>query len=177
MITCSKCKEQKDTSCFSKNKSKYRGYNTYCKSCMSSYYQENFESISARKKEYAEENKDVLRAAYLKRLKENTNAGVAHALRTRINQAIRKNSKKGSAVRDLGCSIDFLVKYLESKFQDGMTWENRGIHTWHIDHIIPLSSFNLEDEEQFKKAVHYTNLQPLWAKDNLTKRNKIIKQD
>ena len=177
MRVCSKCKEEKELAQFSKNKSKKSGYNTYCKPCMAGYYQENFDSISVRKKKYAVENKDMLRAAYLKRLRENVNSGLAHTLRTRINSAIRRNTKSGSAVRDLGCSIDFLVKYLESKFQEGMTWENRGLYTWHIDHIIPLSSFNLEDREEFKKAVHYTNLQPMWAKDNLSKRNKIIKQD
>ena len=177
MITCSNCKEEKSILEFSKNKSKRAGHNSFCKPCMASYYQKNFDSISARKKEYSQENKDAIRAAYYNRLKENINFGLSHALRTRINMAIQRGSKKGSAVRDLGCSIDFLVKYLESKFEQGMTWENRGMYTWHIDHIVPLSSFNLEDREEFKKAVNYTNLQPLWAKDNLSKRNKIIKQD
>jgi hypothetical protein len=64
------------------------------------------------------------------------------------------------------------LKYLESKFQSGMTWENYGKNGWHIDHIRPLSSFNLIDDKQLKLACHYTNLQPLWAKDNLVKSNK-----
>ena len=70
---------------------------------------------------------------------------------------------------DLGCTIPELKQYLESKFQEGMTWENWGVHGWHIDHIIPLSSFDLTCREQFLKVCHYTNLQPLWAKDNLSK--------
>jgi hypothetical protein len=56
-----------------------------------------------------------------------------------------------------------------------MSWGNYG--QWHIDHIIPLSSFNLLEEQQFKIACHYTNLQPLWAKENLSKGNKIISKD
>lgn len=94
-------------------------------------------------------------------------------LRKRLNMAVRKNSKRGSAVKDLGCTIEELKIYLESKFQQGMTWENYGRSGWHIDHIIPLSSYDLSSREQLLKACHYTNLQPLWAKDNLTKSNKL----
>ena len=74
----------------------------------------------------------------------------------------------------------FLVEYLESKFQPGMTWKNygnpNGDHTncWHIDHIIPCASFDLSDPEQQVKCFHYTNLQPLWAKDNIRKKDKIL---
>lgn len=62
--------------------------------------------------------------------------------------------------------------YLESLFQPGMVWENYGNDGWHIDHVRPLSSFDLLDPVQFSQACHYTNLQPLWAKDNLSKGNK-----
>jgi hypothetical protein len=91
-------------------------------------------------------------------------------LRTRVSDALLgKKDKGGSAVRDLGCSIEELKAYIESKFMPGMTWENRGKKGWHIDHIIPLSAFNLSNEEQFRAACHYTNLQPLWAIDNIRK--------
>lgn len=80
--------------------------------------------------------------------------------------------KSGSAIRDLGCSMEELKVYLESKFQPGMSWDNYSFTGWHIDHIIPLSSFDLTDPEQFKQACHYTNLQPLWAEDNFKKSNK-----
>ena len=66
--------------------------------------------------------------------------------------------------------MNFLQCYLEGKFTEGMTWENHG--KWHIDHIKPCCSFNLEDEEEQKKCFHYTNLQPLWATDNLVKSGK-----
>ena len=94
-------------------------------------------------------------------------------LRRRLTHFIKGRSKNGSAVRDLGCSIEDLKKYLESKFQDGMSWDNYGFYGWHIDHIIPLSSFDLTNREELLKAVHYTNLQPLWAKDNLSKSDKM----
>ena len=82
--------------------------------------------------------------------------------------AIKKNQKSGSAVKDLGCTISELKNYLESKFSSGMTWENWGTE-WHIDHIVPLVSFSLENREQFLKACHYTNLQPLQINDHIEK--------
>lgn len=95
-------------------------------------------------------------------------------LRSRIGNALRGNKKPGSAVRDLGCSVEELKVYLESKFQPGMSWDNYGYRGWHIDHIKPLASFDLTDRQQFLQACHYTNLQPLWAKDNFAKSDKIL---
>ena len=69
-----------------------------------------------------------------------------------------------------GCSTDELVKHLEDQFKDGMTWDNYGRYGWHIDHIKPLSK--AEDMEDLIRRAHYTNLQPLWATDNLKKSNK-----
>jgi hypothetical protein len=92
-------------------------------------------------------------------------------LRNRLKQAIKNNFKIGSAIKNLGCSIEQLKSYLESKFLLGMSWDNYGVHGWHIDHIKPLSAFDLSDKKQMLEACHYTNLQPLWAKDNLSKND------
>ncbi len=70
----------------------------------------------------------------------------------------------------MGCSPELLKEYLEKQFVDGMCWDNR--NEWHIDHIIPLSL--AKTEEEIYKLCHYTNLQPLWAEDNLRKSNKIL---
>jgi hypothetical protein len=80
--------------------------------------------------------------------------------------------KNSSAVGDLGCSIQEFKLYLESKFQTGMTWDNYGRKGWHIDHIIPISRFDLLNAEQAKIACHYTNLQPMWWNENLKKGNR-----
>jgi hypothetical protein len=69
----------------------------------------------------------------------------------------------------IGCTPIELKNYLESKFTEGMTWNNRGYYGWHIDHIIPLC--NAPNQEQLYTLCHFTNLRPLWRKDNLTKRN------
>lgn len=71
----------------------------------------------------------------------------------------------------VGCSPEFLKEYLEKQFTEGMSWELMGHHI-HIDHITPLSSASTEEE--LYKLCHYTNLQPLWAQENLSKGNKII---
>lgn len=91
-----------------------------------------------------------------------------HNLSTRLWLTVSK--KLGKTVELVGCSYDDLVSHLESKFIDGMTWDNYG--KWHVDHIRPCSSFNLSNVEQQKECFHWTNLQPLWAKDNLSKGSR-----
>jgi hypothetical protein len=171
--TCSKCKLTKDVSNFSKNKSKKSGLNTYCKECMVAYRKDNANKLKKYFKEYGEANREKISARSLRRYQNNIQANLATTLRNRFNRAVKKEWKKGSAVRDLGCTITEFKIYLESKFQDGMSWENKGRGGWHIDHMIPLSAFDLTDREQVKEACHYTNLQPLWEVDNLIKGNNI----
>jgi len=102
------------------------------------------------------------------------NFKLAKNLRSRLYDAIKGNFKSGSAVRDLGCTVDELKIYLAKQFKEGMTWDNWSLEVWHVDHIIPLSVFNLEDRNQLLQAVHYSNLQPMWAHDNLVKHDKIL---
>lgn len=83
---------------------------------------------------------------------------------------IHNISKKNKTFDIIGCTPQFLKEHIETQFIEGMTWENR--NKWHIDHITPLSSAKTEDE--LYKLCHYTNLQPLWAEDNLKKSNKIL---
>jgi hypothetical protein len=94
-------------------------------------------------------------------------------IRQRLSCALRNNYKNSSALELTGCSMERLKKHLESLFEEGMTWENWNREGWHIDHIKPLSSFDLRKEEEQRKAMHYTNLQPLWAEENIKKGNKV----
>lgn len=86
----------------------------------------------------------------------------------RISEAVRLQGgiRELSCFDLLGCNVDEYKIYLESLFQHGMTWENHGIHGWHIDHIKDCFRFDLKDTEQQKECFHYTNTQPLWAKEN-----------
>jgi hypothetical protein len=157
------------------------------------YYIDNKEAISDRKKAHYEINKDAIletNKEYRKNNKESINANkreyeskrrkndpLFRLMRfqrdslTRIAKVI-KGEKKSTSAEYLGCSIIEFQNHIESKWQKGMSWSNNTIHGWHIDHIIPLSS--AKTEEDIIKLCHYTNLQPLWAEENLKKSNKIL---
>ena len=96
------------------------------------------------------------------------NVRMARNLRRRLHHALKGEYKAGSAVRDLGCSIDQLKRHLEEQFSLGMNWDNWGVGSgkWNIDHIKPLSSFNLSDNGCVVRACNYKNLRPLWSEDN-----------
>lgn len=190
MKKCPTCKETKLFSDFSKNKSKKDGFTSQCKACVSHHHKDTSSNIKEKQKEwrsknftkltnkhsnYYQQNKIKLNeynSSYKKnRISKDPKYKLTRLLRSRLNGAIKKGYKSGSAVKDLGCSIEFLKQYLESKFQPGMSWGNQG--DWHIDHIIPLSNFELTNKEELLKACNYTNLQPLWAIDNLKKGHRI----
>ena len=198
MKKCSKCKEIKNFEEFGKNKSRKDGFHHQCKSCQKKYYEENKEQVKKRQKKHREENKELIKERakkwrednkeYKKKYrKENRDAinkyfrerrdseplfKLTTNLRNRTSYIFKyKNIKKNSRTHEmLGIEWEELKVYIEDMFTDGMTWENYG--EWHIDHIYPLSK--AKDKKHLKELCHYTNLQPLWAKDNISKGNKIL---
>lgn len=120
---------------------------------------------------WEKDNQDRINAGRRHRWRSDRRYRLARLIRTRFGSVFRRYiagaKKTASAVKDLGCTLEQLCEHLESKFQPGMTWANYG--NWHIDHIRPLDSFDLTDPSQQKEAVNFKNLQPLWAKDNLSK--------
>jgi hypothetical protein len=142
------------------------------------YRDNNKDIIRFRKQIWYKNNKNKIRSSrndYIKfQRKNNLQLKIKDSLRARLRSALKHNTKSGSAVRDLGCTIEEFKTYLESKFQPGMNWDNWSRDGWHIDHIKPLASFDLTDRKQLLEACHYTNLQPLWAQDNLSKSDKIL---
>ncbi len=114
--------------------------------------------------------------AYIrKRYKTDLNYKLKKVLRARMNMALGHNWKAARTAELLGASIPEVWNHLEKQFQPGMTRKNHGL--WHIDHIKPCVTFDLSDPEQQKKCFHYTNLQPLWAFDNISKGKEIISGD
>lgn len=135
------------------------------------WYQANKSRHRDAARRWKKNNPDKVRVSYKKHLANNPLTRVARNLRRRLLDAFKSSRRTGSAIKLLGCTIPEFRTYLESKFQIGMSWDNYG--QWHIDHIKPLSLFDLTNKEQIAIACHYTNLQPLWAVDNIRKGNKV----
>jgi predicted nucleic acid-binding Zn ribbon protein len=129
------------------------------------------------KKRWNNTHKDYLNNYEKNKKKSNINYKIRKVLGSRLTNVIKRCNgvKSASSLKLLGCSIEDARQYLESKFQQGMTWNNHGFgdDKWHIDHIIPCDAFDLTKPEEQTKCFHYTNLQPLWQYDNLSKSNKI----
>ena len=135
---------------------------------------ENPEKIKAirSKPEFKEKRKKYLRNYKKERYANDPLFKLANALRNaswRITDAV-KQQKELRSLEYLGCTIEEFKTHIESLWLDGMTWENHG--DWHIDHKIPLDYF-VKNEDDPWKANHYSNLQPLWAEENLRKGNSI----
>lgn len=154
-----------------KSKELYAQNSNEIKERVKRYRENNKDAVNARKTKWNKENAERLAAYKLayekKRMAEDPNYRLARKLRKRLKQVLKGKGSK--AVEFLGCTVNEARLYLESLWQPGMTWENHSFRGWHIDHIKPLVSFDLTDEEQLKQACHYSNLQPLWMKDNLRK--------
>jgi hypothetical protein len=189
MKVCSKCGERKPATLeyFRKHQ---KGLRPNCISCDKQYHKMyrkvNREKISAQKKQQYEANKEAVRnrvRSYNKanrakksnyerryrrqRMKKDTTFKLVSHLRSRVWKAVSGYSRGDKTLDLIGCSVEFLKSHLEQQFERGMSWDNYG--EWHIDHIRPCASFDLGDPVQQKQCFHYTNLQPLWATENLTK--------
>ncbi len=174
--------------CNNQRSEKYRKNNPdKTKESSKNYRLKNLEQRKIKRKEYYLENRDIIRerekifrekykpkrAIRRKERRKNDNIyGLVNDVRTRIWKYLKIHNitKKNKTFDIVGCTPQELKEHLEKQFVDGMNWDNR--KEWHIDHIIPLSS--AKTEEELYKLCHYTNLQPLWAEDNLKKSNKIL---
>jgi len=201
---CSKCKEEKEVCEFGVCNLNKDGLKSSCKACRKiegkiyreknpekmkewyknnqqralqqkrDYYQENRELVLERSKLWTKNNRDTVNDYIKSKKQENSLFKVELNIRSRISQYLKQKNitKRNKTYNIVGIDINCLKKYIEEQFEDGMTWDNYGMYGWHIDHKIPLCSAN--NETELLKLFHYTNLQPLWAKDNLKKNGKIL---
>jgi len=131
------------------------------------YYENNRDKVKEYAKEYSQNNKDKLNKYRNERMKNDPLFKMKCRLRIRTCEAFKSKFwyKNNTTQKMLGCDFETAHKHLERQFTKGMNWENQG--EWHIDHIIPLASVNTKSE--LIKLCHYTNLQPVWSEDNLSK--------
>jgi len=136
------------------------------------YYNENKKQVLERASLYRKEHPEKMKGYGMKRRKIDPLYKLNCNMRSRINHYLKvvNFSKKNKTFDLIGITPEELKLYLENLFKEGMTWNNYG--EWHVDHIIPLASNKIEEE--IYKLCHYTNLQPLWAKENISKRDKIL---
>lgn len=194
MKKCSKCKTDKELSCFGKDKHRPDGLTGACLECRRAgdkkHYHKNKEKRIAntrkwyllhqeeQQKKGRERNKARKHILYpqntvyrKERKNKDPNFRLRLTIRTRVYDALKGRAKKSASSENLlGCSVDEARKHIESLWTEGMTWDNHG--EWHIDHIRPCASFDFTDPDQQRECFNYKNLQPLWKKDNLQKGDK-----
>jgi len=147
------------------------------------YRLENIEQINKQRKEYREreeikkhtkeKNQEYLpikKEKIKQKRKENLNFQISEILRSKVHKMIK--GKKTSYQNIVGCDIDFLKKWLEFRFDKNMNWDNLGKY-WEIDHILPISAFNFNNENEKNICFHWTNLQPLSSFENKSKSNHL----
>lgn len=140
---------------------------------------ENIQKELESRRQYKKKNKTMIALKQKEREQNDISFKLKRRLRHRLYLALKQKNKLGSAVKDLGCTIEEIKKYLESRFRLGMSWDNwgSGENTWQVDHIKNLASFDLTNLEELQKACHYSNLQPLWYKDHLEKTKGELHHD
>ncbi len=189
---CSRCGTTKPSSEFHKSSTAKDGLCSHCKSCererKAKYRSENKEKIRAQgqaqyaanpekrrdsHRRWAKRNPEKLKEIK-RRYRQSAKGKVEANIRGYIHKTIKKGYKYKPTFEALGYTPGELIQHLEKRFLPGMTWDNYG--EWHIDHIIPLSAFNYSTTKHidFKRAWALSNLQPLWAADNIRKHARLV---
>jgi hypothetical protein len=163
---CRPCKNEVDLKSYHRNQEKRRQY-------QQAYFESNPDKLEkgrAQTKKWLKENKGYMNEWMKDRRDTDPNFKLNHYIGSRLHSSLKGIQKNQTLTRYLGCSILSLHQHLENQFTEGMSWDNYG--KWHVDHIRPIASFDFTDESQIEECWHYTNLQPLWAIDNLKKSSK-----
>lgn len=147
-----------------KTKEKQRAY-------LEKYRKDHAERIKIKVKEYQSKPEAKKKRRHRLKWRYDTDANYRAALAARriARRAVKAGSIKESTQAIIGCTIAELKAHIEAKWKPGMTWNNNTNFGWHIDHIVPLSKFDFKCPLQSALACHFTNLQPLWAADNMRK--------
>jgi len=177
---CKECRKESKKNHYLNNKNKAREYQLKNAEKISLYQKNRREIGRLYEKKYRLTHKEKIRAKdrkyEIKKYRTDIKEKISHLMSHRIWEGL-KAKKGGHRWQDLvGYNAEDLKKHLESQFKNDMNWENHSLFGWHIDHIIPISSFNYSsfEDEDFKRCWALKNLQPLWGIDNIMKSNKMI---
>jgi hypothetical protein len=159
---------------------KYRNYTRSNKKKLKQYNKEYYKKTKSKRstyhKKYYEEHyekiKEWTRTYKNDRWNNDPNFRIRLICADRIRKVLKTKNKSKTTFELIGCTPAYLKEHIEKQFKHGMSWSNHG--EWHIDHIIPCASFDLTKIEEQKKCFHYSNLQPLWKHENLSKADKIV---
>jgi len=184
MKQCNKCNEVKELTEFHKRSAAKDGLQHKCKKCTSLldrgrqdarnksnrlFRENNREEYLKQKRAYRRTTKGKIAKYKRDRYANDPAYRLTLLLRNRLRNALNGTNKSASTLELLGCTAEHARFHIESQFTEGMTWENI-----HVDHIQPCASFDLEDPSEQRKCFHYSNLQPLFASDNLRKSDSIV---
>jgi hypothetical protein len=173
MKKCNKCLSEKSLEEFYPNSYGKLGVKSICKECEKGlkriYTKNNSEKIKERNKKYYDKIKTTKKYSYKKWSDVSDNIKLANRIRCRVRNTLKGRIKSKPTLEMVGLNIEEFKNHIISTFTEGMTWELFMEGKIHIDHIIPCCNFNLDNKMEQEKCFHYTNLQPLWAKDNLSK--------
>jgi hypothetical protein len=181
---CKSCFNQKRKDRYANNKEKellrnklYRINNPEkIKEIKKIYESSNKDKINNMKREWADKNPEKRKSAatkYQRKKRQDIYYRLLDSFKTSFGSMLKKNNCF-SKLKLLKYNREELIKHIESTWQEGMSWENYGLRGWHIDHIRPLSSFDIEQEEELLKAWELNNLRALWASENLSKSSNYM---
>ena len=183
---CRVCKREADRLWIKANYEKRRKSNK-------EWYLKNIDRVKKTSKEYAKKHPEVNREAckkyrqnnketrresvkkYSIKIRSTAKGGLNYRLSQKIRRSLKGNKKGRHWETLVGYTVEQLKQHIEGQFKEGMTWENWGVNGWHIDHKIPKSKFNFEkpEDDDFKRCWALENLQPVWAEENLIKKDKL----
>lgn len=161
---CCTCKTWRALSHFNYDKSHWDNLRVDCKTCLSNWRKGHRHELNARQSLYTK-----------KRKKNDLLFKLVVTTRSRLLSALKTLGipKKTNTIKYLGCSILFFKRYMEVQFLEGMNWNNHG-KVWDIDHIIPISYEKCKDENEVSSRFHWSNCQPMWRNDNMSKKHRYI---
>lgn len=156
-----------------KNKIWRIGKEEYLKRYEKDRYAKNPELYKTKHKVYSKNNRLVVNCYVRNKYANDLQFKIKCLMGSRLRSALRNKQKMGKTLDLIGCSIPELETHIEKQFKPGMSWNNWRYKGWHIDHIIPISLFDLSNKEELLKACHFTNLQPMWSEENHKKGNRL----